>query len=180
VACFGGVVARCGVWWIGGGGAFSRLAAIASQYTGVPGYGLCRISPDLKTWTRFGTDERLKGNIHGLVVFEHSESGKTLIAAAQNDDQRVLVIDPDTGAVLQELRAPAGGEFNHGPANHYYSNRPVKKVPWGSGGVGHGVAPGFAVTDVTHLHNRLCVCVCVACGVRACVARVYCARRRRV
>ena len=92
---------------------------------------MCRISPDLKTWTRFGDDERLKGNIHGIVVFEHSDDGRTLIAVAQNDDQRVLVIDPADGAVLQELSVPNGGEFNFAPANHYYSNRPVKKVPWG-------------------------------------------------
>ena len=37
-------------------------------YTGVPGFGLCRISPDLKKWERIGSDERLKGNIHGIVV----------------------------------------------------------------------------------------------------------------
>ena len=83
-------------------------------YTGIPGYGLCSISPDLKTWRRLGSDERLKGNIHGIVVYKHK--GTTYIAVAQNNDSRVLVLGLD-GSVLQQLDIPTGGEFDFGPAN---------------------------------------------------------------
>ena len=67
-------------------------------YTGIPGYGLMSISPDLKTWTRLGSDPRLKANIHGIVVFKHN--GETLIAVAQNENARVLIIGLD-GTVKQ-------------------------------------------------------------------------------
>ena len=97
-------------------GGFNEDPKTGVVYTGIPGYGLCRISPDLKQWTRFGDDERLKGNIHGIVVFEYVD-GRTLIAVAQNDDQRVLIINPEDGSVLQELGVPNGGEFNFGEAN---------------------------------------------------------------
>ena len=74
--------------------------------------------PDLKSWSLVGTDARLKGNIHGICVFEHE--GTTQIAVAQNDDARVLVIALD-GVVRQELNMPKGGEFNFDEANMYDS-----------------------------------------------------------
>ena len=92
-------------------GGFNEDPDTGMVYTGIPGYGLCRISPDLKTWTRFGTDERLKGNIHGIVVFKHE--GETAIAVAQNEDARVLIIGLD-GTVQQELSMPKGGEVRPG------------------------------------------------------------------
>jgi len=137
-------------------GGFNEDPKTGIVYTGVPGYGLCRISPDLKTWTRFGDDPRLKGNIHGIVVFEHVD-GRTLIAVAQNDDQRVLIIDPNNGDVLQQLSSPRGGEFNFAEANKYYSNRPVQQAPWGRDGVDKSHVPDFACTDVTYLDGRLYV-----------------------
>ena len=91
-------------------------------YTGIPGYGLCESSADLKSWRRLGTDDRLKSNIHGLVVFKHE--GETLIAAAQNEAQRVLIVGLD-GRVRQELTQPKGGEFDFAEANGYYSNTPT-------------------------------------------------------
>ena len=74
--------------------------------------------PDLKSWSLVGTDARLRGNIHGICVFEHE--GTTQIAVAQNDDARVLVIALD-GVVKQELNMPKGGEFNFDEANLYDS-----------------------------------------------------------
>jgi len=43
----------------------------ACRYTGIPGYGLVAISPDLKTWTKIGSDPVLLNNIHGIVVFKY-------------------------------------------------------------------------------------------------------------
>jgi uncharacterized protein YbbK (DUF523 family) len=37
-----------------------------------------------------GDDERLKDNIHGIVVFKHN--GESRIAVAQNVEQRVLIL----------------------------------------------------------------------------------------
>ena len=93
-------------------------------YTGIPGYGLCAISPDLRKWNLIGTDPRLKGNIHGIVVFKHK--GVSKIALAQNDDQRVLIVSMD-GNVEQQLDAPKGGEFNFDEANAYYSEKSLSK-----------------------------------------------------
>lgn len=59
-------------------GGFNEDTETGIVYCGVPGYGLCSISPDLKTWTKLGSDPRLKGNMHGIVVFKHA--GETSIA----------------------------------------------------------------------------------------------------
>merc|ERR1712086_186650 len=130
-------------------GGFNEDTATGIVYTGIPGYGLCTISPDLKTWKLLGDDERLKGNIHGIVVFKHEN--ETMIAVAQNDDQRVLVVSLD-GTVRQQLNMPQGGEFKCDAANHYYSNRQTKQVPWGT-----PATPEFACTDVTFLDGRVYV-----------------------
>ena len=52
-------------------GGFNEDPETGIVYTGIPDYGLCAISPDLKEWTKLGTDERLKDNIHGIVFFVH-------------------------------------------------------------------------------------------------------------
>ena len=41
-------------------GGFNEDPQTGIVYTGIPGYGLCSISADLKQWTRIGSDERLK------------------------------------------------------------------------------------------------------------------------
>ena len=164
-------------------GGFNEDVETGIVYTGVPGYGLCSISPDLKTWTLLGTDERLKSNIHGIVCFKHA--GQTRLALAQNEASRVLIVALD-GTVLQELGAPKGGEFDFGEANMYYSHTPTLQVPWGDRDGRHvcrGAAqnprrrsaptllcthapraltpaeqvPAFACTDVTYLDGRLYV-----------------------
>ena len=63
-------------------GGFNEDTATGIVYTGIPGYGLCTLSRDLKTWTKLGDDPLLEGNIHGIVVFKHM--GETLIATAMN------------------------------------------------------------------------------------------------
>jgi len=128
-------------------GGFSEDVDTGIVYTGIPNYGLCKISPDLKTWTRIGKDERLKDNIHGICVYE--DRGKKYIAMAQNEKQRVLITALD-GTVLQELTIPKGGEFNFDEANGYYSSRTIKQLPWDQNKV-----PQFAVTDVAFLDGRL-------------------------
>ena len=122
------------------------------MYTGIPGSGLFAISPDLETWTPLNAhDGRLKANIHGLVAFVDPR-GRKRIAVAQNDEQRVLVLDAADGRVLQVLEKPRGGEFGGGrgaaEANAYYSarRRHVK---------GDGNPSVFAVTDVTYLDGKL-------------------------
>ena len=130
-------------------GGFNEDPETGIVYTGIPGYGLCAISPDLQKWTLIGSDPRLKGNIHGIVVFKHK--GKPKIALAQNDDQRVLIVSMD-GNVEQQLDAPKGGEFNFDEANAYYSEKIIKQIPW--------VEPkksSFACTDVTYLDGKLYV-----------------------
>ena len=72
-------------------GGFNEDPETGIVYTGIPGYGLCAISADLKQWTRLGTDERLKDNIHGIVFFVHK--GKKHLAIAQ-EGKRVLVFKP--------------------------------------------------------------------------------------
>jgi len=141
-------------------GGFNENAKTGVVYTGIPGAGLFAISPDLATWTRLGTDERLKANIHGLVVFEHK--GQTLIACAQNEQARVLLLSLD-GEVLQQLDAPKGGEFNFDEANGYYSKNPRKGCPWHEvQGLSGG--PDFAVTDVTYCpENGRLYCVTGYC-----------------
>jgi len=123
-------------------GGFTEDTDSGVVYTGIPGAGLYAISPDLTTWTKVGADPRLKCNIHGIVCFKHN--GITQIAVAQNDDQRVLIMDLD-GNVQQELVKPQGGEFAFGEANAYYSERRQK------------TEAVFACTDVTYLQNKLYV-----------------------
>jgi hypothetical protein len=132
-------------------GGFNEDPKTGVVYTGIPGYGLCTISPDLKSWSLLGSDERLKANIHGIVVFEHG--GVTSIAIAQNEDQRVLIVGLD-GAVKQQLDMPKGGEFNFAEANAYYSKRPKQQCPWETGARAPHSAV-FAVTDVTYLNGKL-------------------------
>lgn len=128
-------------------GGFSEDSETGIVYTGIPGYGLCKISPDLKTWQSIGSDARLKDNIHGMVVFNHK--GATRIALAQNEHERVLIVDVD-GHVVQELSKPQGGEFEFDEANAYYSHKPKKQLPWSK-----PHTPAFAVTDVTYLDGLL-------------------------
>jgi len=138
-------------------GGFNEDVDTGIVYTGIPGYGLCEITPDLKTWKVIGSDDRLKANIHGIVVFKN-KVGVTTIAVAQNDAQRVLIIGLD-GTVQQQLDMPKGGEFNFDEANAYYSNAPTKMAPWGQP---HKAA--FAVTDVTfHPGNKQLYCVTGYC-----------------
>jgi hypothetical protein len=132
-------------------GGFNEDVETGIVYTGIPGAGLFSISQDLKTWTSLGTDERLKGNIHGIVVFKHD--GETQIAVAQNDDQRVLIIGID-GTVKQQLDKPQGGEFAFNEANGYYSARRHKSKAVCKDGNTRNV---FACTDVTFLDGKLYV-----------------------
>jgi hypothetical protein len=132
--------------WLG----FNEDEDTGIVYTGIPGYGLCAISPDLTTWTVLGDDPRLKDNIHGIVVFKHG--GQSWIAVAQNDSQRVLIIGLD-GSIKQQLSKPTGGEFEFDEANAYYSNRPAKQCPWQE----DRSDPTFACTDVTYLDGKLYV-----------------------
>lgn len=117
-------------------GGFNEDPETGVVYTGIPGYGLCSISPNLQTWQKLGNDERLEANIHGIVFFKHA--GRKRIAVAQNNAQRVLILDTK-GNVLQELVKPGGGEFNFEEANKYYGNPQAK----------------FAVTDVTYFNGTL-------------------------
>ena len=59
-------------------GGFNEDPETGIVYTGIPGYGLCSISPDLTQWTVIGTDERLKDNIHGIVFFVHKGENSLL------------------------------------------------------------------------------------------------------
>lgn len=117
-------------------GGFNEDPETGIVYTGIPGYGLCSISADLKTWTKIGSDKRLAGNIHGIVFFKHD--GQKYLAVAQNNNRRVLVMDL-TGKVVQELGSPKGGEFNFDKANTYYQGKRSR----------------FVVTDVTYLDGKL-------------------------
>ena len=128
-------------------GGFSEDSATGVVYTGIPNYGLCTISPDLKTWTKIGTDPRLKDNCHGICVFKFEN--QTFVALAQNEKARILICQLD-GTVLQELTAPSGGEFNFDEANGYYSKKTIKQLPWDQ-----IKSPAFAVTDVTFLNGKL-------------------------
>lgn len=145
-------------------GGFSEDPETGIVYTGIAGYGLCAISADLKTWRRLsGDDERLKSNIHGVCVFKHGH--ETRLALAQNEAQRILIVDLD-GSVQQELNQPKGGEFIDCPAaNGYYSNRPLARVKR-SGAMPSPLpgtwsmerqVPAFACTDVAYLDGRLYV-----------------------
>ncbi len=116
-------------------GGFNEDPETGIVYTGIPGYGLCSISPDLKKWTKIGTDERLKDNIHGIVFFVHK--GKKHLAVAQNG-KRVLVLNID-GSIVSDLLQPTGDEFDFEPANDFF------KSP----------ESNFGVTDVTYLDGKI-------------------------
>ena len=132
-------------------GGFTEDPATGTVYTGIPGYGFCAISPDLTTWARLGSDPRLKDNIHGLCCFVDA-AGRTVVALAQNNDERVLIVAASTGAVLGELAMPKGGEFAFAPANAYYSKKPLQQMP---NGAPHRAK--FACTDVAYLDGKLYV-----------------------
>lgn len=112
-------------------GGFNEDPETGIIYTGIPGYGLCSISPDLKTWTKLGTDERLKDNIHGIVFFVHK--GKKQLAVAQ-EGKRVLVLNLD-GTIVSDILKPRGNEFDFVPANDFFASQ----------------GSNFGVTDVTYL-----------------------------
>ena len=136
-------------------GGFNEDPATGIVYTGIPGYGLCSISPDLRTWKRIGEEEGgdekkdsavLAENIHGLVVFEHG--GEKLLALAQNNAEQVVIVTLD-GTVRQVIGRPTGQEFYFQEANDYYSEH--NGAPRGTG------AGYFKVTDVTFLNGTLFV-----------------------
>lgn len=95
-------------------GCFAEDPDTGEVYTGIAGYGLCRISKDLTTWEKVGDDERLEhGNVHGLCVFTHS--GESHLAIADNVGSRILIVSME-GVVQQEMLMPKGGEFTFGEA----------------------------------------------------------------
>jgi len=112
-------------------GGFNEDPETGIVYTGIPGYGLCSISPDLEEWTVIGTDERLKDNIHGIVFFVHK--GVKHLAVAQNG-KRVLVLTLD-GSIVSEVVKPTGNEFKFALANEFFASE----------------VSNFGVTDVTYL-----------------------------
>ena len=112
-------------------GGFNEDPETGVIYTGISGYGLCSISPDLKTWTKIGRDERLKDNIHGIAFFIHK--GKKHLAIAQ-EGKRVLILDID-GNVISDILKPSGDEFDFVPANDFFADE----------------NSNFGVTDITYL-----------------------------
>ena len=114
-------------------GGFNEDPETNIVYTGIPGYGLCAISSDLTQWTRIGTDERLKDNIHGIVFFIHN--GKKRLAVAQ-EGKRVLVLDLE-GNIISEILKPTGNEFEFEEANAFFSSEDSN----------------FGITDVTYLNG---------------------------
>lgn len=114
-------------------GGFNEDPETGIVYTGIPGYGLCEISADLKTWKRIGTDEKLKDNIHGIVFFVHK--GKKHLAVAQ-EGKRVLVLDLQ-GNIISEINKPTGKEFRFKTANEFFGSE----------------ESNFGVTDVTYLNG---------------------------
>jgi hypothetical protein len=118
-------------------GGFNEDPETGIVYTGIPGYGLCSISPDLTTWNLIGTDERLKDNIHGITFFVHK--GRKYLAIAQ-EGKRVLVVTLD-GRIVSEILKPTGNEFQFAPANAFFSSKDSN----------------FGVTDVTYLKGTLYV-----------------------
>ncbi len=118
-------------------GGFNEDPETGIVYTGIPGYGLCSISPDLTKWRTLGTDERLKDNIHGIAFFVHK--GKKLLAITQ-EGKRVLVLTLD-GNIVSEILKPTGTEFKFSAANEFFSS----------------ADSDFGVTDVTYLKGTLYV-----------------------
>jgi hypothetical protein len=117
-------------------GGFNEDPETGIVYTGIPGYGLCSISADLKTWEKIGDDARLKNNVHGIVFFKHK--GEKRLALAMQGKQKVLIVDT-MGKLIQEISKPTGTEFDFDKANEYYKNKKA----------------AFAVTDVTYLDGKL-------------------------
>ena len=118
-------------------GGFNEDPETGIVYTGIPGYGLCSISPDLTKWNVIGTDDRLKDNIHGIVFFIHK--GVKHLAIAQ-EGKRVLVLTLD-GTIVSEILKPAGNEFKFAPTNEFFSS----------------ADSNFGVTDVTYLKGTIYV-----------------------
>ncbi len=118
-------------------GGFNEDPETGVVYTGIPGYGLCSISPDLTKWTTLGTDERLKDNIHGIVFFVHK--GVKHLALAQ-EGKRILVLTLD-GKIISEILKPTGTEFEFAAANEFFSSEDSN----------------FGVTDVTYLKGTIFV-----------------------
>ncbi|MGB1361972.1 MAG: hypothetical protein ACPH28_03480 [Flavobacteriaceae bacterium] len=118
-------------------GGFNEDPETGIVYTGIPGYGLCSISPDLRKWATIGTDERLKDNIHGIVFFVHR--GEKYLAVAQ-EGKRVLVLTLD-GKIVSEILKPTGNEFKFAEANKFFASKDSN----------------FGVTDVTYLEGTLYV-----------------------
>ena len=117
-------------------GGFNEDPETGIVYTGIPGYGLCSISPDLKKWATIGTDERLKDNIHGIVFLFTEEK---YLAVAQ-EGKRVLVLTLD-GKIVSEILKPTGNEFKFAEANKFFASKDSN----------------FGVTDVTYLEGTLYV-----------------------
>ncbi len=118
-------------------GGFNEDPETGIVYTGIPGYGLCSISPDLTKWKTIGTDARLKDNIHGIVFFVHK--GEKYLAVAQ-EGKRVLVLTLD-GAIVSEILKPTGTEFKFAAANAFFASKDSN----------------FGVTDVTYLKGTIYV-----------------------
>ncbi|MCM4172743.1 hypothetical protein DHD32_14720 [Arenibacter sp. TNZ] len=118
-------------------GGFNEDPETGIVYTGIPGYGLCSISPDLTKWSTLGSDQRLKDNIHGIVFFIHK--GQKYLAVAQ-EGKRVLVMTLD-GTIVSEILKPTGTEFKFAPANEFFASKDSN----------------FGVTDVTYLNGTLYV-----------------------
>lgn len=118
-------------------GGFNEDPETGIVYTGIPGYGLCSISPDLTKWNVIGTDKRLKDNIHGIVFFIHK--GVKHLAVAQ-EGKRVLILTLD-GTIVSEVLKPKGKEFKFAPTNSFFSSKDSN----------------FGVTDVTYLKGTIYV-----------------------
>lgn len=118
-------------------GGFNEDPETGIVYTGIPGYGLCSISPDLKKWDVIGTDDRLKDNIHGIVFFIHKDV--KYLAVAQ-EGKRLLVLTLD-GVIVSEILKPTGNEFKFAAANEFFASKDSN----------------FGVTDVTYLKGTLYV-----------------------
>lgn len=118
-------------------GGFNEDPETGIVYTGIPGYGLCSISPDLTKWSTIGTDERLKDNIHGITFFIHKDI--KYLAVAQ-EGKRVLVLTLD-GTIVSEILKPTGAEFKFAAANEFFTSEDSN----------------FGVTDVTYLKGTIYV-----------------------
>ena len=118
-------------------GGFNEDTETGIVYTGIPGYGLCSISSDLRKWTTIGFDKRLKDNIHGIVFFVHK--GEKFLAVAQ-EGKRILVLNLE-GKIISEILKPTGNEFKFEKANKFFALE----------------ESNFGVTDVTYLDGLIYV-----------------------